>query len=318
MKTHKVLYILIAFVLLFVTFADAETENNRINFTVSVENGEIRLIAPTVPEQSIAIELPEGIESRDLFVILRPDIIQILTDCFAETVTSRSEETAKVIKGFFSGDLFEKATEKQVIDINKEDIQLILSDLISQIQKKEIKSDEKESFERILRWIITQIYGNNTITHISIFDHGRYLTVNVCENQQTKLIISADLTEKDAYRIVIGRGAENAVYYDEIISKKNNMETDYVFSLFTTTAPAFRMVSEQDCVHFTEIKITDQGNGAFEFEGEIQSVLLPGTARISGKNPVGEKKIHIEISLGDQAANISEILLPILFKLLEP
>jgi len=319
MKIRKTIYILIIISLLFVLLAHAENDQKRIGINLSDENGELRLITTMVPDQPYSVNLPEGIESQDLFNMIRPDILPKLIDCFAETIMARNNENSKKVqKGFFSGDLFEQASEKQVIDINKEDMQLLLTDLINRIQEKDMDAATINSLDRIMQLCVKQIYGNETRTSICSYDQGRYLTVSFGRKQDTILSISADFSEKDTYRIVIGRGTADAVYYDEIICKKNNMETEYVFSLFRTTAPTFRMVREQDCVQFEEIRITDQDNKAFEFEGEIHSVLLPEATVITGYRHAEEEKVSIEINFGDYEEEITGILKQILFALMTP
>ena len=319
MRIRKSFYILIAFILFFVSFVYAETEQDRISFIFSPQHGEICLTTSAIPNQYFSIKLPDGIESQDLFNMIRPEIIPRVIDCFVETIMARNNQNAKEKqKGFFSGDLFEQASEKQEIDLSKEDMQLLLNDLISRIQGKEIDAETKASIERIMQLFIRQICEEDRKVKISTYDQGRYLTLNIAWKQDTILIISADLSEKDTYRIVIGRGTDNAVYYDEISCKQNGMETDWVFSLYRTMAPSFGMVNEQDCVQFAEVRITDLNNKAVHFEGEIHSVLLPVAAGISGEKPAGEEEISIEIYIGKNKEEITEVLIPILDNLMTP
>ena len=315
MKIRKIILILNIFSLLLVSLAQAETDRNRIGLTLSDERGEIRLTTSMIPDQPFSISLPEGIESRDLFNLIRPNMIPMLIDSFAEAIREQNNEIiGKIQKGFFSGDLFEQAYEKKTIDFNKDNMQLLITDLIGRIQG--IDAETKMSLERIMQLFIRQIYENEEKISISSFDQGRYLTVNIGGKQETVLIVSADLSEKDTYRIVIGKGIGSAAYYDEISCKISSTETDYIFSLYRTTVPTFRMVSEQDCVHFVEIRITDQGDKAFEFMGEIHSVLLPETAVITGNRPAEEEKINIEMNIGEREEEITEVLMPILFQLM--
>lgn len=313
MKIRKIICILIVFSLLLVSAAQAETDQNRIGFTLSDGHDGIRLTTSMIPDQPFSIGLPEGIEPRDLFNLIRPDMIPMLIDSFAETITERSNEKAKETqKGFFSGDLFEQANEKQIIDFNTEDMQLLITDLTGRL--RETDAETKTILERILQLLIRQI--KETKIRVIAYDQGRYLTVHIGEEKDTLLIISADLSEKETYRIVIGRGTGAAAYYDEIICKENGTETDYVFSLYRTTAPTFRMVSEQDCVQFAEIRVSDLGDRAFEFKGELHSVLLPETAVITGSRPAGEEKVNIEMNIEEHGEEMTEVLIPILFKLM--
>lgn len=315
MKIRKIISILIIYSLLLVSLAQAETDQNRIGFTLYDERGEVRLITSMIPNQPFSISLPDGVESRDLFNLIRPNMIQMLIDSFAKAIKERNNEIIKVTqKGFFSGDLFEQAYVKEIIDLNKDDMQLLITDMIGQLQG--IDSDAKSSLERIMQLFIRQIYEKEKKISISSYDQGRYLTINFGGKQETVLIVSADLSEKDTYRIVIGRGIGNVAYYDEISCKISGTETDYIFSLYRTTVPTFRMVSEQDCLQFAEIRINDQGDKAFEFMGEIHSVLLPETAVITGNRPAGEEKVNVEIKLGEHGEEITEVLMPILFQLM--
>lgn len=315
MKIRKIISILIIFSLLPVSLAQAETAQNRIGFTLSDEHGEIHLTTSMIPDQPFLISLPEGIESRDLFNLIRPNMIPMVIDNFAKAISEQNNEIkGKIQKGFFSGDVFEQAYEKKTIDFNKDDIQLLITDLIGRLQG--IDAEAKNSLERIMQFFIRQMYENEKKISISSFDQGRYVTVNIGGKQETILIVSADLSEKDTYRIVIGQGTGSAVYYDEISCKISGTEIDYIFSLYRTTVPTFRMVSEQDCVQFAEIRITDQGDKAFEFMGEIHSVLLPETAVITGNRPAEEEKINIDMNIGEREEGITDVLMPILFQLM--
>jgi len=320
MKIQRIIYILIACCLLFVSNVHAEDDQKRISFSLSVENEKLCLTTSMVSEQPFSIELPEGIKARDLFNVIKPDILPEMMVCFAETIIARNNEKSTEIQtGFFSGDLFDLETEKQVIVTDKEDMQLMLSDLISRIPEKEMDAETKNSIERIIQLLIRQIYENETTISISTYDQGHYLTVDISGKQGTMLIISVDLSEKDTYRIVTGRGTGGAaVYYDEISCKQNGTETDYIFSLYRTTAPTFRMVREQDCVQFAEIRVTDQGDKSFEFKGEIHSVLLPEAVGIIGNRPAGEEKVSIEMNIGGREEEMTEVLMPILFNLMTP
>jgi hypothetical protein len=315
MKIRKIISILIIFSLLLVSFPQAEADQNRIGLTLSDERGEIRLTTSMIPDQPFSISLPEGIESRDLFNLIRPNMLPMVLDSFARAIMERNNEIiVKPQKGFFSGDLFEQAYEKKIIDFTKDDIQLLITDLIGQLQG--IDADVKNSLERIMKLFIRQVYEKEKKISISYYDQGHYLTINIGGKQETVLIVSADLSEKNTYRIVIGRGTGNVAYYDEISCKQSGTETDYIFSLYRTTVPTFRMVSEQDCVQFAEIRITDQGDKAFEFEGEIHSVLLPEVAVITGNRPAGEEKVNIEMNIGEREQETTEVLMPILFQLM--
>ena len=76
------------------------------------------------------------------------------------------------------------------------------------------------------------------------------------------------------------------------------------------------MVSEQDCVQFAEIRVSDLADRAFEFKGELHSVLLPETAVITGSRPAGEEKVNIEMNIEEHGEEMTEVLIPILFKLM--
>ena len=319
----RIICLLISFSLLLVTFTGAISEEVKINFTFQDDGTDIRFLTSLLPEHKLpVIPPPEGMESKDVFALLQPDLLPALIRGFGETITEWNKEKASTEKGFFVGDLFEHAGEKEVIDINANDTEILISRLAGHLAETETGGQDEaaaakraENISSALKFLEKQIAGEETTARISTFDKNRYFTIDIQNHQETVLSLSADLSQKDTVCLLICRGAGDAVYYEEINCVSHEAETDYTISLYRTEAPSFRIIKEQECMQFSEIRFNKKSEDTFDFEGEIQSVLLPSAAKINGGKSIdedGKGTISVDMAYDEQNQGIPGMMIKIL------
>ena len=325
----RILCLLISFSLFLVLYMPALSENVKISFIIQDDGKDILLKSSLLPEGVIPVAHPEGKESGNAFALLYPDLLPELIRGFGEKITEWNKKKASIEKGSFVGDLFEHASEKEVIEIDAKDIDMLIGELAGQLTDPETNNVEDETpaaqnaayLSAALRSSAGQIFNEETTVRICTFDKNRYFTIDIQNRQDTVVSLSADISQKDSVSLLIVRGAGSAVYYEEINCVSHDTETNYSISLFRSEAPSFRMIKEQECVQFSEIRFDKKSEDTFAFEGEIQSVLLPSAARISGSKGIGENgkgMISVDMAFEEENQEIPVILINVMESIFQP
>ena len=317
---RKIICFFVVIILLIQSSAISEDAAS-FSFTLMDNGDDICFETSLIPDTKTVIPLPDGIDADCLFNLIKPDTLPGMVRVFRETAADWSKEKAKSQTGTYSGDLFESASERTEIILEPEDTKLFFEDLIRHIPAADKPADVEvpdentvKSAESISRFIADYISESGTSILISTYDTC-YITIEMINQQETIMTISTDLSENNAFRAVIAKGSGNAAYYEEITCQESDAETETAFSLFRTKASSFRMVNEQDCLQYAEIRFKDREESSCYFEGEIHSVLLPSPARITGTrshDETGQDKVHAELSIDGQEQGLTEILTTVL------
>ena len=307
--------------------ATAENENKKITFTVTDEGDTISLTTSLLPEQKMTIYRAESGDPVDLFALIRPDLLPRLLICFRDTVLDLNKERASAQTGSYAGDLFEHASTKEEIELTGEEMSGLISETASrwpnplnEATGASLQPETLKRLEQIVRSITDKTFGPNTRAKISTYDQ-KYLTISILRGEEIIAALSADLYGKDGFRMLLARGAADSVFYEEITCVESTEGIDYASSFFRANAPSFRMVSEQDCVQFAEIRFTGFAGEDYAFEGEIQSVLFASTMHIKGNRMQGEDgrgMISTELEAEGQIMELAEMLIPMLYSFLQP
>ena len=321
MIMKRFLCILLSASYLLVSYALSEKDNTIISFAVMNDGDRISFTTSLLPNNTLTVIHPEAVDSDCLFSLIEPETFPDLVSCFNGLIQDRNAEMATIQNGCYVGDLFESACEKQYLELNEKDIEPLCNDLVERFRSGTDSGLNKESdIEYVLKLFAAQLFNQETTACISTFDR-QYITIEIVRRLETLFTISADLRAKDSYRVVIGRRAGDMVYYEEITCRRSNDETDYFYSLYRTEAPSFRMVSEEDCIQFAEFRCMDDKDDRFSFDGEIESVLLSSTAKITGGSMTGNDKrniVYAEMEIEEQAQGIIDTIIPALYSVLQP
>ena len=326
MKNKRLICFLISFVLLLLSYAHASDKTEDIRIILSDSEEGISISMPLFSGQSYTMPGLNGVSLRDIILLLRPDTFYELTDCYRNALTDMYREKAGVIhKGIYAGDLFENASEEQIVEADGKDAGHLLTELLFRIisyAEKALPDDmDNGHLESLLSRIEGQEFGEETKVSIRAYDNAAYQTINIFYHNQCVLTISSDLTEKDECRFVIGRGAGAADYYEEISCRRNDDDAaEYEIGLYRTSAPAFRMAGKQECVLTVKLQCQNTDDNRIEFNGEARSVLLPYSARIQGYGSFhdeGQQSISADLIFDEQAENTAEFLLTVFNTLLQ-
>lgn len=326
MIIKRFLYILLSLSLFIASTAEAGN-NTTITFAVMNDEDGISFTTSFLPDSRIQLLHADEATSGDVYSFFHPEAFPDLVISAKNVIQVWNKEKAYTQHGFYTGDLFDSAYEKEYLELNAQEVELLCFDVVKEFlnNKKtgtEISSetDMKESVVDALWPIISELFDQETTVCISTFDK-QYLSVELVRSQNTIFTVSADISKKESFILLIGRRTADAVYYEEINCKRNNDEIDYLFSLFRSEMPVFKGIGEQDCLQFAEIRCRNTINDGFVFEGEIQSILLPSTANIRGRGLDKENKMCIicaEIEIEGQAQNIIDSILPAFNNVLQP
>ena len=318
-KAMKTFCLLLAFCFLFAAGGTAETQSRGIEAEIDTEGGEIRLRTSLAPGTSATLPLPDGATPEDVFALIRPDALPKLADSLAGALAACAEQAgAETQRGFFTGDLFEQAGEKRDLDLNRAESEKLLEAWAGRIQEQGTDPKTAERAARFLRQAIAQTFGDETNLHISQFDGGRYLSCEIRDGEKPVLTLSADLSESNSCHAVIGRASGQTAWYEEILCRRNGQETEWILCLYRTEEPAFRMVKEQDCVQFSEIRFSEEGEGIRRFEGELHSTALPAAVRFTGSVNTREGSVRAELTADGEGGETAAALIVLINSLLQP
>ena len=267
--------------------ATAENENKKITFTVTDEGDAICLTTSLLPEQKTTIYRAENGDAEDVFALIRPEILPRLLLCFRETVLDLNS---------YAGDLFEHAITKEEIELTGEAVNNLISEIAGRFQNTLdettgafLQPETMKKLEQVLRSIAGKVFDANTRARISTYDR-KYFTIDIIRGEEVMIALSADLSVTDGFHILLARRAADSVFYEELTCDESPEGIEYASSLFRSEAPAFRMISEQDCVQFAEIRFTGIAGEDYAFEGGIQSVLFESSLHIKGNRTQGAGK----------------------------
>ena len=311
MIIRRFLYILLSVFFLVTSPVIAENEKDKISFMIMEDENEIYLCSSLIPDSRITIFHPEATDLESFFSLIRPDFLPELINCFKDVITETNKEKATVYKGFYVGELFEHATEREFIELNREEIKHFCTVLAenchySSQTEADPSTNKSKCVESILDSFVDYLFDYETTACISTFDK-QYITINIVRQHKPIAVISADFSAKDSFRILVARSAGDATYFEELTCKNVNDKIEYTVSLYRTETSSFRMISEQDCLQFAEIRCINTENERYSFEGEIQSVLLTSAAHVRGSRMIGEDNrdvIRIEMEIEENAQEI--------------
>ena len=306
--------------------ATAENENKKITFTVTDEGDAICLTTSLLPEQKTTIYRAENGDVEDIFALIRPEVLPRLLLCFREAVLDLNKERASTHEGSYAGDLFEHAITKEEIELTGEAVNNLISETAGRFQNTldettgaSLQPETLKKLEQVLRSIAGKVFDTNTRARISTYDR-KYFTIDIIRGEEVMIALSADLSGTDGFHILLARRAADSVFYEELTCDESPEGIEYASSLFRSEAPAFRMISEQDCVQFAEIRFTGIAGEDYAFEGGIQSVLFESSLHIKGNRTQGAQgrgTISTELEAEGQGSEFSEQLIPMLNSILQ-
>ena len=320
MKVKRIICLLIGFLLLFSSFANASDKTEGIRFILSDSKEGISIDLPLIPGYSCTVGSLKSITLQEIISLLKPDTFAKLTDSYKNTVNDMyMEKNGANQKGIYAGDLFDNAAEEQITEAEGKDAGRILNDFIGQyiLHVKEVLTDDRDfgNFESFLSQIEGQAFGEETVIQIKTYNRGSYQTINILDHNQCVLTISSDLTEKDGCRFVAGHGAGDADYYEEFIYRQNGNDAEYEISLFRTSSPAFSMVEKRECVLSARLLCQNIHDGQIKFDGEASTVLIPSRLRIQGYGSIddeGQASVSGNLFFDEQAEGSADLFLTIL------
>ena len=328
MSKKRFLCILISFIFVIsACTAMAESENN-ITLTLSDEGDAISLTTSLLPEQKTTILRAENGDAGEVLALMLPEIPIRLLACFRDAVLEMNKKGAIREEGSYAGDLFDHAKTKEEIELTGEDLNVLISAATERCQQNQgnettespMTPETAKKADQMIRSAAGKIFDLNTKVRISTYDQ-KYLVISVLRGGEVILTLSADLSENEAFRILLARGAAGSVFYEDMTCAAGPEAIVYISSLYRSEASSFRMVREQDCVQFTEIRFTDMAGGNYAFEGELLSVLFDSTMAVKGKKTTGENGrgvISAEITPEGEGPVPVEILIRILNSLVKP
>lgn len=327
MSMKRFLYILVTICfIIHACSATAENENKKITFTVTDEGDAICLTTSLLPEQKTTIYRAENGDAEDVFALIRPEILPRLLLCFREAVLDLNKERTSTHEGSYAGDLFEHAITKEQIELTGEAVSDLISETAGRCQNTpdettgaSLQPGTLKKLEQVLRSIAGKVFDTNTRARISTYDR-KYFTIDIIRGEEVMLALSADLSGTDGFHILLARRAADSVFYEELTCDESPEGIEYAGSLFRSEAPAFRMISEQDCVQFAEIRFTGIAGEDYAFEGGIQSVLFDSSLHIKGNRTQGAQgrgTISTELEAEGQGPEFAEQLIPMLNSILQ-
>ena len=246
--------------------------------------------------------------------------------CFREAVLDLNKERASTHEGSYAGDLFEHAITKEEIELTGEAVNNLISETAGRFQNTldettgaSLQPETLKKLEQVLRSIAGKVFDTNTRARISTYDR-KYFTIDIIRSEEVMIALSADLSGTDGFHILLARRAADSVFYEELTCDESPEGIEYASSLFRSEAPAFRMISEQDCVQFAEIRFTGIAGEDYAFEGGIQSVLFESSLHIKGNRTQGAQgrgTISTELEAEGQGPEFAEQLIPMLNSILQ-
>ena len=329
MSMKRFLCILISICFICAAYAaTAENENKKITFTVTDEGDKICLATSLLPEQKTTIYQAENGETGDLFALIQPELLPRLLLCFRDAVLEMNREGANREEGTFAGDLFDRAKTKDEIEVTGADLCTLISAATDRCrQNPENETTEStmtpETAKRMEQMICSaagKIFDLNIKARISTYDQ-KYMLISVLRNGEVLLTLSADLSEKDTFRLLLARRVAGSVFYEEITCAEGPEAIVYISSLYRSEASSFRMVQEQECVQFAEIRFMDIAGDNYAFEGELLSALFDSTMAIKGKRTTGENgrgTISTDLIPEGEGTDPAEILIQVFINLMKP
>lgn len=325
MKRFMCILVTICF-LISACVATAENENKKITFTVTDEGDAICLTTSLLPEQKTTIYRAENGNVEDIFALIRPEVLPRLLLCFREAVLDLNKERASTHEGSYAGDLFEHAITKEEIELTGEAVKNLISETAGRFQNTldettgaSLQPETLKKLEQVLRSIAGKVFDTNTRARISTYDR-KYFTIDIIRGEEVMIALSADLSGTDGFHILLAQRAADSVFYEELTCDESPEGIEYASSLFRSEAPAFRMISEQDCVQFAEIRFTGIAGEDYAFEGGIQSVLFESSLHIKGNRTQGAQgrgTISTELEAEGQGSEFAEQLIPMLNSILQ-
>ena len=321
MSIKRVICLLTAFSLIacFLTVSSAAAESSTVAFSLRDDGEEIFLETTLLPEGRITVTHPEGTESGALFALIGPEALPEILEGFRGAVTALNGEKAEIRKGLYAGDLFDQATEQALLTLSAEEAVQLAGKTAERM--REAGSAAADGAEALLKAFVKQVFDNETKACISTYDTDRYITIEIERGGEILMTLSADLWDRDALNTAICRGAGGAAYYETIRCNRNEAGIEYLFDLYRTTAPSLRMVRADECVQSGSLRISSLSGGDYDFEGELQTALLPSAAGIRGSRRSGadgKGRIDAEMAFEGETDSLTYSLLTILYSLAQP
>ena len=302
--------LLISSLLVFASFSYAEENEKQVEFEV-VDNGkEISLKTSLLPGRDITLWHPEGNDTQMIFSYLtQPGFFADCLNSLKRAIIDRNKTEGSVLYGYYTGDLFEEAFKKEELILSSDELKLLLADISKYYEYGETETTGIAAglFSRL----ISRVTEEDTVFSISTYNEDRFITIEVIQNDLDLMTLSLDYPDENTVGLLIGTGAGDAIYYEEVSCTKSDGKYNYSISLFRTEGESFRQVSEQDCLNFCELHTGDMNILSYDFDGEIQSVLMPAAAYVAGRRSIskdGNGKISVKISSDSEISDALNIL----------
>ena len=210
------------------------------------------------------------------------------------------------VYGIYAGELFDYAAVMRYAEVHLSELSGIIRDAVAGETAPDTDKFRKDIYSFIADLFEDRTEDMDLKISIASYDEGRYVSAMIMNNEDVKTILSADFSDENETRLLIGYREEGRYYFRDIsILYSGKKDITITSSLRSGEESSYHNLSGNRPL-FTETLILSDDMNRYELKTDSVSepLIVSGTASVRDNGQAGMNAI---VRIGDQDRGILDI-----------